>query len=399
MDGAVWDRMAAPLDLEAVRASVAPFGASRNLPRDAYTSAALLEWERRHFFGGGWVCAGRFDLREPGRQQAIRLDGHGILLVVGDDRILRGFHNVCRHRAHELLEPGAGAQAAVIRCPYHAWAYELDGRLKAAPRTGRNLDPVEHSLSPVRVSQWRGWTFVNLSGDAPPLTEWLGDLDRLIRDYEPERLSAAAQKTYTVAANWKLVHENYHECYHCPQIHPELCKVSPPQSGVNLDLPGAWIGGRMNLQSQAETMSLDGRSGGVRLRSLSGAQLRRVDYYGLLPNLFLSLHPDYVLTHRIEPEAADRTRIQCQWLFAPEALENPDFRPDYAVRFWDVTNLQDWKAVESVQRGISSQGYVPGPLAEKEDAVYDFVSRVAWGYLEGRLHCAAPPAQPLSRKQ
>ena len=119
-------------------------------------------------------------------------------------------------------------------------------------------------------------------------------------------------------------------------------------------------------------------------------------YYGLLPNFFLSLHPDYVLTHQLEPLAPNRTRIECHWLFPPEALEKPGFSPAYAFEFWDITNRQDWKALESIQRGISSRGFLPGPLAERENVVYEFVRRIARAYLEGGLEGALrAPAAPL----
>jgi Rieske 2Fe-2S family protein len=182
---------------------------------------------------------------------------------------------------------------------------------------------------------------------------------------------------YVVAANWKVATENYHECYHCPLIHPELCSVSPPTSGHNYDLPGAWIGGCMDLRDEADTMSLDGRSAG---RPIEGADPRRVLYLGLLPNLLLSLHPDYVMTHRLEPLSPGRTRIECSWYFPDEGID-----PSYAVDFWDRTNGQDWAACESVQRGISSPHFRPGPLAPNEDAVHRFVTTVARGYLGARL--------------
>ena len=141
----------------------------------------------------------------------------------------------------------------------------------------------------------------------------------------------------------------------------------------------------MELLPHAVTMSMDGKSGGVMLPGLGEALLREVHYYALLPNLLLSLHPDYVMTHRMEPRGPDRTFIECQWLFPVAALEKPGFDPKYAVEFWDATNWQDWRAIESVQRGITSRGYVPGTLTPDEDAVHQFVTRVARAYLEGRF--------------
>jgi Rieske 2Fe-2S family protein len=393
-------RQPAPLDRAALERAAGPHGASRNLPQAVYTAPEIYDWEMRHIWEAGWVNAGRAEqLARPGDCAAIRVGADGILLTRGEDLKLRAFYNTCRHRGHELLAPGACAHVLGIRCPYHAWTYELDGRLRFAPRTGDlpGFNPAEHGLIPARVEEWHGWLWVNASGDAPPLAEWLGELDELVRPFEPERLRIAVEKSYDVSANWKLVHENYHECYHCTSIHPQLCKVSPPDSGVNATRPGAWIGGRMDLMDFAATMSLDGHSGGVPLRGLPAEKLRTVDYYGVVPNVFLSLHPDYVLTHRLEPVAHDRIRIHCQWLFPPEALEKPGFSPQYAFEFWDVTNYQDWRALEGVQRGVSSRGYRPGPLTMKEDAVHRFVSRMARAYLDGYFDPAPQPVPAPAR--
>jgi len=166
-----------------------------------------------------------------------------------------------------------------------------------------------------------------------------------------------------------VIVENYHECYHCPLIHPELCKVSPPASGQNWDLPGAWVGGSMDLRDHAETMSLDGRSGG---RFIDGAPPHTVRYVGLFPNLLVSAHPDYVMTHRLTPLAPGRTEVECSWYMPAEAGD-----PAYAVDFWDITNREDWAACESVQRGLFSPHYRPGPLAAGEDAVHQWITMVA----------------------
>lgn len=137
----------------------------------------------------------------------------------------------------------------------------------------------------------------------------------------------------------------------------------------------------MDLRDGMATMSLDGTSGGVPLRGLVGEGLRTVIYVNIFPNVLLSLHPDYVMTHRLIPLAPDRTRIECCWAFAPEAVARPGFDPGYAVEFWDIINRQDWEACESVQRGLSSPHAVPGPLSPDEDAVYSFVTMIARGYL------------------
>jgi Rieske 2Fe-2S family protein len=365
-------RTQAPVDPVALADSLLPFGTSRTLPAAAYTDPAVLAWERRRFFAGAWVCVGRaddlFDVAVT--QRALEAGDVGLVLTNDAGRV-RGFGNVCRHRGHELLGVGATAGRPAIVCPYHGWAYRLDGTLATAAgmRGVDGFDPAGHPLVEVPVEVWQGWMFVNAAGGAPPFTDYLGALAGLIEPYRPEALRRAASHTYEVAANWKVIVENYHECYHCPLIHPELCQVSPPTSGVNWDLPGAWVGGSMELREHAETMSLSGRSDG---RFIDGAPPREVRYVGLFPNLLVSAHPDYVMTHRLTPLAPDRTSVECCW-YVPEAAGDAA----YAVEFWDITNREDWTACESVQRGMSSPHYRPGPLAAGEDAVYQWITMVA----------------------
>jgi glycine betaine catabolism A len=383
-----------PAWLEAV---LRPLEESRTLPSAAYTSPDVLAWERRRFFEATWVCLGRSGLVErPGDQVAVRAGTEAIVLTRDDEGSVHGFFNVCRHRGHELLEGGERRNHRVIQCPYHAWVYNLDGTLRGAPgfhhRAG--FDRGDHPLSAVRLAEWRGWLFANVSGDGGELREHVGNLDEILAPYQPERLSVAVRHDYEVAANWKIVTENYHECYHCSSIHPELCKVTPPDSGENIEPTGVWVGGSMELMDHARTMSLTGESFGVVLPGLDGRRRRQVLYCALFPNLLLSPHPDYVLTHRLEPLTPGRTRVECEWLFPPEAVEREGFDPAYAVEFWDITNRQDWRACESVQRGVASRGFRPGPLSEREDEVHDFMALVARGYLEGRVSSPAPRPSP-----
>ena len=385
----------APLDPAALDLALRPFGQSRMLPRAAYVDQAVFEWEQQHFFGGGWVCAGRSDqVANPGDLLAERTGSDGVLLTRDDDGALHAFANTCRHRGHELLPCGAAANQEVIVCPYHAWTYDLKGRLRAAAGFKKlpGFDASQWGLVELPVAEWHGLIFVDGSGNAAPLDPALGTLDEIVAPYEMSRLVTAGTHEYDTTANWKILSENYHECYHCPSIHQELCVVSPPKSGENYDLPGRWIGGTMDLRDGMATMSLDGQSKGVPLRGLDAEGLRTVIYVNVFPNVLISLHPDYVMVHRLLPLAADRTRIECSWAFAPEATAQPDFDPSYAIDFWDLTNRQDWTACESVQRGLTSRHAVPGPLSPAEDAVYQYVTMVARGYLGQAVWNTGSPA-------
>jgi Rieske 2Fe-2S family protein len=379
-------REPAPLAAEALAPALRPFGEGTMLPAAAYTSAEVFRWEQRAFLASSWTCVGRVDDLFPAgdNQVATRVGDVPVLLVregaaddaaAGTGSPLRAYANTCRHRGHELLPEGGSAAARAIVCPYHAWSYRTDGSLLAAPGFDEvgTFDPAAHGLVPLPVRTWHGWVLVVAAGGGPDLATHLGALPSLVAPYAPERLVRGAAHEYDVAANWKVLTENYHECYHCPLIHPELCEVTPPTSGDNYDLPGAWVGGSMDLRDGVQTMSLDGRSRG---RPIPGVDPRTVLYLGLFPNLLLSLHPDYVMAHRLTPLAPDRTRVECSWYF-PGA----DVDPSYAVDFWDRTNRQDWAACESVQRGLASPHFAPGPFAPSEDAVHQFVVLVARGYL------------------
>ncbi len=388
----------APIDRAALADVLAPFGRSRNLPATAYHSPELFSWEQSELFDRHWVCLGRTeDLLRPGQLRALNHGEESVLITRDRDGVVRGFSNVCRHRGHPLLEVGEPVDARLIRCPYHSWSYRFDGGLRAAPTLtqSRDFDATEWPLNPLEVGEWLGWLFLDMSGETSPLEEVFGNLGHYLAPYEPERLIRVERHSYEIAANWKLVVENYHECYHCTSIHPELCQVTPPDSGQDIAPTGLWCGGTMTLKDHAVTMSLTGASEGVNFRRLPPGQEREVLYIGLFPNLLISPHPDYVMTHRLIPLAPDRTFIECDWLFPPEALERSNFNPAYAVDFWDITNREDWTACENVQRGTRNRGFRPGPLSPWESTIYQFLNMVAQAYSGQRV---TPPPMPASSR-
>ena len=371
-------------DLDTLRAGLVE---GRMLPAVAYTSAEVLAWELRHLYAGTWCCLGRLDELLPGdgdrpvTQRAVTVGDVGALLTrSGDD--VRMFANTCRHRGHELLADGATSVRQSIVCPYHAWTYDLAGHVQAAPGF-REVDGFEPARPRAGGAAGAGLGRVGVRPrrdhrrrrcrSRSTSASWAG----IVEPYAPATLRLADRHTYEVAANWKVLAENYHECYHCPLIHPELCQVTPPTSGDNYDLPGAWVGGSMVLRDGMATMSLTGESGG---HPIPGVDPTAVEYVHLLPNLLVSAHPDYVMTHRLLPLAPGRTWVECSWYLRPGADGTvPD--PSYAVEFWDLTNRQDWAACESVQRGLASPHFSPGPFAPNEDAVARFVAPGVEAYL------------------
>ncbi len=393
------DRRATTLDLPGLDETLQPFGQSRMLPAAAYTSDEVFAWEQRHLFAGTYTCVGREDeLRAPGAdgrpltQRAVLVGDVHVLLTwsdVGGDGV-QAFANTCRHRAHELVEADGGNAKQSIICPYHAWTYDLSGRLRAAPgyKEVPGFDAAEHGLVALPVHRWHGWVFVHAatplgSGEALPFETFIGDLEGFVAAYDPAALVLGDRHSYVVEANWKVIAENYHECYHCPLIHPELCQVTPPSSGDNLDLPGAWLGGTMVLRDGMQTMSLTGQSAG---RPIAGVDPTTVLYAGLVPNLLISAHPDYVMAHRLVPLSPGRTWVECSWYVPDTGVQEPPIDASYAVEFWDITNKQDWAACESVQRGLASPHVRPGPFSPSEDAVHMFVTTIARAYRGLPIH-------------
>src|SRR5215208_7035878 len=190
-----------PLDRELLVSSVVPDG-QMSLPGAAYTEDSVLTWEMDHFFDESWVCVGRSeDLRSPGDRKAVALGRESALLVRDEGGNLRAFYNVCRHRGHLLAEVGESSSGRFIRCPYHAWAYGLDGRLQGAPGFGRvpGFDRADYSLVSVRVAEWEGWLFANASGDAPPFEEHVGNLGEMIGNHRSGALVTVARQSYEVA--------------------------------------------------------------------------------------------------------------------------------------------------------------------------------------------------------
>jgi len=387
----------APVPADELAAALAPFGSSRMLPRAAYVDPAVFEWEQANIFSG-WICVGHAsELAGVGAQRAVGSGPNAVLLVRGDDSDsetdgIRAFANTCRHRGHELLACGATAKRRNIVCPYHSWSYRLDGQVRNAPGFSGvdGFDPHEFGLAELRLTNWHGWLFVDPSGADVDFSAHVAGLEDVVGRYRPEDLTIVARHSYELATNWKVIVENYQECYHCSTIHPELSRISPPTSGENIELTGSWMGGWMSIIDEAETMSLTGESGGVAIEGLSERELRTVMYLVGYPNLLVSLHPDYVMTHLMTPLAVNRTHVECAWAFPKDVAARADFDPSYAVDFLDLTNRQDWGACESVQRGLTSPHARPGPLAPDEDGVYQFITRVAKAYAGSAGPAQAP---------
>jgi len=228
------------------------------------------------------------------------------------------------------------------------------------------FDPTEYSLHSVAVAIWDGFVFLSLANSPLPFESNHAALIGRFERYGIAGLASLKRIDYDVRANWKLIFENYNECYHCPSVHPKLVKLSSATSGANDLTSGAFLGGYMEVRPGFESMSLSGKSCGIPVGPLPEEDRHRVYYYSIFPNMLLSLHPDYVMVHTLWPQSPDCTLIECEWLFHPDSGQIPDFDPADAVGFWDRTNREDWHICEQSQLGIASRAYRPGPYSPRE---------------------------------
>ena len=345
-----------------------------SLARAAYCDAAVFADEQRLATATSWVCIGRSDSvgAGPGSYRLASVAGEMVLVVRGADSVLTAFANRCMHRGTELVDSVHKASSAcfanVIRCPYHFWAYGFDGSLRSSPWVD-DIDPAQHALHRYGLSEWGGFVFVRLADDGPGLLDDLGPMAGRVERFPLADLVVGRSLDYEVAANWKVIAENYNECYHCGPVHPELCELVPSfrvRGGSALD----WEQG-IPHRPGADTYTTTGTSQRASFPGLNDAE--RVNHFGELiyPNLMLSLSRDHVAAFILRPTAFDRTTIECQLLFHPDEAGKHDFDPSDAVDFWHMVNLQDWSICERVQRGMASRTFTHGWYAPMEDPSLD----------------------------
>jgi len=372
-----------PVSAAEVAATRQPTRRAHLLPPRVFHEPEILAYEQEAWFGGGWVSVGREeDALLPGQYFLTSVAGENLIVVRGNDGRLRAFFNVCRHRGATLVEEACGTTPR-FQCPYHAWIYDLEGRLKTPRHTELldGFDPVEWGLVPCRLETWQGTVYLDLSGEAPALETFLGDLVPGMARFDLGALRRARRIDYDVKANWKAIIENYLECYHCPGVHPQLNKITPYNMGEYLPWAGPFSGSFMEVLPEYETLSLTGDAAGrPMIPGMEAADEHRVYYFAIWPNQLLSLHPDYLMLHWLTPLEPGRTLVRCEWYFDPAEMAKPGFDPSDAIDFWDMTNRQDWHVCELQQRGTKSRAYTPGRYSAIESSVQGFDLMVADRY-------------------
>jgi len=345
-----------------------PSGA-KTLPQRYFISPDVFAEEQAGIFSTQWVLVGhQSQIPKAGDYLVQEVAGDSLIVVRDKNAVVHGFYNVCRHRGTRLKEDACG-HAAAIQCPYHAWTYGLDGKLIGAPHMDDvpGFDKADYSLHAVNLALWEGFIFVNLAKKPMPLEKWFAPLAGKFSHWNMSILRSAKRIEYDVRANWKLMFENYSECYHCPGVHPMLSKVSPYDSAENDLCEGPFLGGFMSI-TRGAGLTMSGRACAVPVGGINAADSQRVFYYSIFPNMLLSLHPEYVMVHQLWPQSPERTLILCDWFFHPDAagVSDPSYNPEDAIEFWDITNKQDWHVCELSQQGIASRAYQPGPYSPRE---------------------------------
>lgn len=360
-----------------LRANVAlPFGQAVAMPKSVYTSPEFAALEQRHIFARDWLCAGRADaLRAPGDYLTMDISGEPILVLRDQYGIVRAMSNVCRHRMSTLLE-GRGTTRSIV-CPYHAWTYNLDGTLRAAPAMTRNdgfcKDRI--ALPPVRCEVWLGWIMVTLNPDAPPVADRLAGVSDLIGPFQMEAYVESFREEFRWATNWKVLAENFMESYHLPVCHAgtigghvDLLKMSCPEG-----LPA------FNYHSIVKNDALDLALAHPANLRLQGDQRRTTWLLSVYPSLMITLSPGYFWYLSLTPDGPGHVHVVFGGGLAPDYAADPASADHFArlKALLDKVNAEDKGCVERVYRGLCAGLADPGPLSHLERPNYDFARYIA----------------------
>ena len=370
-----------------------PVDLASTLIADAYRSEEYHLEEQNQVFSKGWVAVGAVsDVPNPGDAIVRNVGGRSMIITRNKTGDLRAFLNVCRHRGTQLLQEDTTLKAARIRCPYHAWAYDLDGNCIGTPlfegsdipedmraafdmANVKAFDRADYPLFRVAVDTWGPLIAVSVDPNVMPLREWLGDLPARLDGYALEDWEVQVRRDYDIGANWKLIAENFMEYYHLPWVHPELAKVSRVEDHYRYQGPGMYTGMTTTPISgdNPAWLALPPHAG------VTGADLNAGRFMLMVPNAALSLLPNHLFMMILEPVAVDRTLERTLTMAHPETASSPSAGEglDYLMPFWHDVNMEDIEIVEAVQTGISTPEYQGGRMCYRfEEPVHRFHNMV-----------------------
>lgn len=389
------------MDEQTLAAAVREYRPGHSLPQAFYADESIFTADiaaihRRHWLLAGPSCR----IRAPGDHFTWEIGPDSIVILRDEQGMARGFHNVCRHRGSRICLDTDGHAGRLV-CPYHAWSYRLDGSLAAARQLPAAADTTALGLHPVAVHEVAGLVFACLADAPPDFSPTARDIERFFGPHGLGRTQICRRVVHTIRANWKVVAENFWECYHCAPTHPEFCGVMSYAHAANsprlaaerhaferewesatraaggitgqLTPPAGSLhkGGRLPIRPGFLTQSRDGRP----VAPLLGGA---ADYDGgvtsftHLPIIWYLACNDHAMLARFTPRAALETELELTWLVHEDAVEGRDYDPDEVCWLWATTAEQDKTICENNQLGIMSSRYEPGPLATTEDAVGAF---------------------------
>lgn len=324
---------------------------SYTLPAQYYTSEEILDLEKEKIFSKNWMYAGHIEKVDvPGKYFTLQILDQNIMIVKGKDDEIRAFYNVCPHRGHELVE-GEG-KTSVIKCPYHAWTFHLDGEFNR----GRSVDKIKNfeqkdaCLNSVKVEVFLNFIFINLDPNARPMGEMMPGLDEAVRAKIPEleNLTLAKRIRYDIKANWKNIMDNYLECHHCQVAHPEFVK--------QIDMSSyAIIPNEYYIAQTSRSKGTTDKTG-----EINASDAETYLSFWLYPTLALDImpgEPGIIMMH-IEPISANESIEYLEFYYTSK---EPSEEGLESIKYQDeVLTPEDISLVESVQRGLKSKGYVDG---------------------------------------
>lgn len=340
------------------------------LPKKYYTSEKIFEKEKKNIFNG-WICAGHISkIPNAGDFFLFKIFDENMIIVRNKKGEVNALYNVCRHRGTVVCQNESG-NGKSFQCPYHAWTYDLDGKLIGAPfmKDVAGFDFKEHPLGSAPVYVWQGFIFISLSDNPKPFEKQYKELFGRFDKWKMGEALPYKKEVYETQTNWKYVFQNFNECYHCPTAHP-LLNSRIEYTGSKNDLTeGIVLGGYFDIK--AESMTGSGMFSALPFSDL-GSDINRAYYYTVVPNLLLNIHPEYVMYHLVTPISHNRTVVTSEWLFNKDAFGRDDFHPDDAYDFWHLTNQQDWDLTKIAQLGVVSKAYKRGWYSPRESLLEAF---------------------------
>ena len=350
------------------------------LPSIYYYDSEHFERELTQIWYRNWLCVGRTDkVAAVGDYQVVEVGDQSVVITRGKDTRLQAFHNTCRHRGSLLCQQEEGKfHGERIVCPYHSWTYSLEGELIATPwrLEGGGFDATQFPLYEVAVGEWAGFVFINLDENASPFEEQtLGKIPARLSNWNLDETVTAHSMTLDLECNWKAFWDNFSECYHCPNVHPELCRIVPQfQQGMATGNVVREAGeDNSPFIEGAVTWSVGGKTELPWFEELTEREQREGQTFGVFqPSGYVVAHVDYARVVHMLPIEPERTRLNVSWMIPPQTMEQPGFSVDKLIELGETVIRDDGRASELNQKGLRSNRHKSGVLVPQEIFVHEF---------------------------